>query len=80
MPKIIVFPNNSISIDGEDYIWTDEEFQKFDIRKVRPSYRPEIPEKRELTVSGIFYSIEIYPTSHRKNGTKKYKPINGEKS
>src|SRR3990167_3703699 len=72
--KVIVFPNNSISWDGLFISWSDDEWKKFDLSKIR--YKKQ--DKSEFVDIIIDHRKQIvfvlYPT-HWGGGNSTVNPI-----
>jgi len=75
MVEVVVYPNNSVRIDGYDVVWTEEDFKAHNISLVRYSNKSSrwdnrnIKEYEERYINGVRYII--WPNQLNKRGKVK---------
>ena len=60
MKRVVVYPNNTVTINGNDADWSTEDLNKFGIKLDRSSAIRSVVEKGESFVSGD-YHFTVYP-------------------
>ena len=61
MKRVIIYPDNSVKIDGKDVDWNEEDIKKFGIKLNRVTTSRTSTESGEVFISGEFQFL-VYPT------------------